>query len=165
MLCPEVTVPELSGPSASWAGSTPVTVNELLLIDPDPEPPWPPGRPPPAGTVPESFTSFRTSAPAAPETSFRPDTVVTDEDLIVPIPPPARMSRLKLVPAFCCPGGPPPKLKRGPPPEPAVGDWGTVTPVPTPQSERGTRPWGAGTPPQAAVTVMARPHPPGSAAA
>src|SRR5882672_12490609 len=99
MLCPEVTVPELSGPSASWAGSTPVTVNELLLIDPPPDPaeppgpPWAPGWPPPADTVPESLTSFRTSAPAAPETSFRPDTVVTDEDLIVPIPPPARMSR------------------------------------------------------------------------
>src|SRR6266568_8144392 len=126
MLCPEVIVPEASGPSESPAGSTPVTVNELLLIDPDPEPPeppWAPGWPPPAESVPESFTSFRTSAPAAPETSFRPETVVTDEDLIDPIPPPARMSRLKLVPAFCWPDGPPAKLKRVPPPEPAVGDW------------------------------------------
>jgi hypothetical protein len=39
MSCQEVTVPELSGPSASWAGSTPVTVYELLLIDPDRAPP------------------------------------------------------------------------------------------------------------------------------
>ena len=110
-LCPEVIVPELSGPSESSAGSTPVTVNELLLIDPDPEPAGgsraalAPGWPPPAESVPESFTSFRTSTPAAPETSFRPDTVVTDEDLIVPIPPPARMSRLKLVPALPGPAG------------------------------------------------------------
>ena len=101
-------------------------MNELLLSDPAP---WPPGCPP-AETVPESFTSFSTSAPVAPETSFRPDTVVTDEDLIVPIPPPARMSRLKLVPLVFWP--PSPRLNRVPPKEPAVGGWVAVTSVPTP---------------------------------
>jgi hypothetical protein len=85
--------------------------------------------------------------------------VPTDEDLIVPSPPPARMSRLKLVPLFCWPGGPPPTLKRVPPPEPAVGDWVTVTSVPTPYSECSTAPWLAETPSDAAVTVMTRPTP------
>src|ERR1700722_2942276 len=132
MSCPEVRVAEPSGPSASSAGSTPVTLNELLLSDPAPAPPWPPGWPPPADTVPDSCTSFRTSAPVAPDTSLRPDTVVTEDDLIVPSPPPARMSRLKLVPDFCWPDPPPPKLKRLGPPEPAVGDWVTLTSVPTP---------------------------------
>src|SRR5580658_1363026 len=98
MVCPEVIVPEPSGPSESCEGSTPVTVNELLLIDPAAEPPRAPGWLLPVGTVPESFTSSRTSAPDAAETSLRFDTVVTDEDLMVPSPPPARMSRLKLVP-------------------------------------------------------------------
>jgi hypothetical protein len=46
-LCPEVIVPELSGPSESPEGLTPVTVNELLLIEPAPEPPPPPGLPEP----------------------------------------------------------------------------------------------------------------------
>jgi hypothetical protein len=82
--------------------------------------------------VPESFTSFRTRELAVAETSFRLDTVVTDEDLIVPIPAPARMSRLKLVPVLCWPPAPPAKPKRVPPPDPAVGDWVTVTSVPTP---------------------------------
>src|ERR1700730_6126320 len=96
----------LSGPGESWAGSTPVMVNELLLIDPPPPLPWAPGWPPPEATVPESLTSFGARAPVAAETSLLPDTVLTDEDLIVPIPPPARMSRLKLVPDFCWPGWP-----------------------------------------------------------
>jgi hypothetical protein len=94
-------VPELSGPSASFDGSTPVTVNELEFKAPDAGPPAPPPEPPdaplPAEMVPDSLTSFRTKAPTAAETSFWPDTVVTADDLSVPRPPPTSMSRLTLV--------------------------------------------------------------------
>src|ERR1700729_440795 len=69
-LCPEVIVPELSGPSDPLARSTPVTLKLLLLIEdlaPDAEPPAEPPDPV-ALIVPDSLRSVRVSAPAVADT-------------------------------------------------------------------------------------------------
>src|ERR1700756_4500132 len=141
---PEVIVPEASGPSESSDGSTPVTVNELVLRLPDGPllllpprvPPLP--LPPLAAKVPDSFMSLSTRAPTAALTCFWSAAAVTDDDLSVPSPPPTRRSRLTVEPlpldwAFL-------KLRAGPPPEPAVGDLVTVISVPTPYSDLSTAP-------------------------
>ena len=109
-----------------------MTENELAPSAPDDDLPRPPpGAPPlPGVNVPDSFRSFSTRAPTAAVTSFWPATAATADDFSVPRPPPTRMLWLTLV--LLPPGGPPRKRNRGPPPEPAVGDFVTVMSVPTP---------------------------------
>src|ERR1700743_2109319 len=105
MACPELIVPELSGPSESLDGSTPETLKELVLSAPFewPPVPWPPAAPGPPDpplceNVPDRSTSLNASEPTAAVTSLSPATVVTADDLIVPNPPLVRMSRLTFVP-------------------------------------------------------------------
>ena len=85
-------MPELSGPSELSVGLTPVTVNELLLIDPALGAPGASRTALDAGLAAArrdragKLHVVQDQAPAAPETSFRPNTVVTAEDLIAPFP-------------------------------------------------------------------------------
>ena len=89
--------------------------------------------------------------------------MVTADDFMVPSPPPTRMFLLTLVPLWL--DWPPREAEAGPPPEPAVGAWVTVTSVPTPYSDLSTVPWVAETPFEAAVTVMTSPTPSASPSA
>ena len=179
---PELSLPELSGPSSPRPMSTPATLKLLVvklarkLWPPSPEPPLPepppapPPKPPPltltAGTVPLIVRLSRVSPPAAAATPCRLATVATDDELIeASVGLAESVLLLILVPAT----GRDPVPARKPKPndpglnDPAFGVLVTVTSVPTPYSACSTVPWAFLTPADAAVTVITRPTPSGEA--
>ena len=176
---PELTLPELSGPSSPLAMSTPFTVKELTLKfaaklpgfppPPPPPPPLPPlGGPPPlsklsAGTVPVTVRSVSVSPPAAAATFCSLATVLTEDELMAAsVPPPVSVLLSILLPALGRVVDPIDCRNPNPNPlpfEPAVGALVTVMSVPTPYSECRTDDWAFLTPADAAVTVITRPIP------
>ncbi len=115
-----------------------------------------------AGTVPLRVRSFRVSPPAAADTSCRPATVVTEDELIeASVAPAASVLVSILVPAagrLAVPARNPKPNEPGVN-DPAFGVLVTVTSVPTPYSACSTVPWAFLTPADAAVTVITRPTP------
>src|SRR5208282_4345125 len=104
----------------------------------------------------------RVSPPVAAATSCRPETVLTEDELIeASVATPPSVLSLILVPAAGRLVVPVwnPKPKEPGVNDPAAGVLVTVTSVPTPYSACSTVPWAFLTPADAAVTVMTRPTP------
>ena len=151
--------PELSGPSAPLAGSTPSTVKELVVkLELKLPPPFI------SGTVPVIVTSESASPPTAAVTPGCRATVASEAAPRVPYWELTRSLILIFVPAavaplrsdwICCRN----PNEVDPPAVSFAGGWVTVTSVPTPYSACSTEAWEFFTPLEAAVTVITRPMP------
>src|SRR6202012_4569280 len=157
--------------------STPLTVNEVGVNEPEkpPPPPVPPPAPPKppgpgpepepellmAGILPVILVSVSVRPPAAAATPLSFDTVVTEVEAIEPRPGPRSVSTSMVVPAAGRVRVPvwPRKPNEPAPPEPAVGVLVTVMSVPSPYSERSTLACGFFTPDDTDVTTTHRPVP------
>ncbi len=114
-----------------------------------------------AGILPVIFVSVSVRPPAAAATPFSLDTVVTEEEPMVPRPAPRSVSMSMVVPAAGRVRVPvwPRNPNAPPPPLPAVGVLVTVMSVPVPYSACSTLAWAFLTPDDTEVTTMTRPIP------
>ena len=112
-----------------------------------------------AGILPVTLVSVSVRPPAAAATPFSFDTVVTEDEPIVPRPPPRRVSMSMVVPAAGRVRVPVAPRNPNDPAELALGALVTVMSVPWPYSACSTLPWAFLTPDDTAVTTMTRPMP------